>query len=111
MAVVGSRSRKIANLAEYMPDGTDCIISGGARGIDSCAAEYAKKNGLRLIELLPDYDRYGRRAPLVRNVEIVKKCDFLLAFWDGVSRGTKFTLNEAKKQGKPFRVYVCLKKP
>ncbi len=90
-----------------MPDGTDCIVSGGARGIDRCAADYARRHSLQLIEFLPDYEQYGRRAPLIRNMDIVRECDMLIAFWDGKSRGTKFTLNEAKKQGKPFKVYAC----
>ena len=86
-----------------MPDGTDCIVSGGARGIDSCAAKYAKEHGIELIEILPDYETYGRRAPIVRNVSIVDECDCVVAFWDGRSKGTKFTIDKAEQQGK--RVY------
>ena len=40
------------------------IVSGGAKGIDSCAREYASANGLKLTEFLPEYNRYGRGAPL-----------------------------------------------
>ncbi len=45
-AVVGSRNLYPSDeiLAEYLL-GADEIVSGGARGVDSCAAAYAKKTG------------------------------------------------------------------
>ena len=45
VAVIGSRSILEADIGMYVSDG-DEIVSGGAVGIDSRAAEYAKKNGL-----------------------------------------------------------------
>lgn len=106
VAVIGSRTLTVQNLADYLPDGTDCIVSGGARGIDSCAADFARKHGMRLIEFKPDYEKFGRRAPLVRNIDIVNECDYVLAFWDGKSRGTKYTINRAEKRGKPVKIII-----
>ena len=104
VAVIGSRDRCIDCFEDYLPDGVDTIISGGARGIDSCAASYARANGLRLIEFLPDYDAFGRSAPLKRNIQIVDAADFVLAFWDGTSRGTKYVIDYCKRINKPFRI-------
>ena len=59
---------------------------------------------LKLIEFLPEYDKYGRQAPLIRNKLIVENCDCLIAFWDGVSRGTKYTIDYATKMGKPVKI-------
>jgi predicted Rossmann fold nucleotide-binding protein DprA/Smf involved in DNA uptake len=59
VAVIGSRNLTV-DLSKYIPEGTTAIISGCARGIDTCAANYAKENGLELIEFLPDYTKYGR---------------------------------------------------
>ena len=56
-------------------------------------------------EFLPDYARYGRAAPLRRNVQIVAYADLVLAFWDGKSRGTRFVIDQCRKQGVPVRVY------
>lgn len=106
VAIVGSRGLVVDNIGDYLPDGTDCIVSGGAKGIDTCAAEYAKSHNLRLIEFLPDYKKHGRRAPIIRNADIVNECDYLLAFWDGKSRGTKNSIDNAKKQHKPTKVYI-----
>ncbi len=66
VAVVGSRSIDAADIGMYISD-ADEIVSGGAVGIDSCAAEYAKNNGLKLTVFLSQYERYGRAAPIIRN--------------------------------------------
>ena len=104
VAVVGSRNLRVANLGDYLPEGTTEIVSGGARGIDTCAREYALAHGIPLREFLPEYDKYGRSAPLRRNVTIVENSDFVLALWDGRSRGTMHTIRECKRRGIPFRI-------
>ena len=104
VAVVGSRNLKVTNLGDYLPDGTDEIVSGGARGIDSCARAYAVANGLRLTEFLPDYDTYGRSAPVLRNITIIDYADEVIAFWDGDSHGTKFVIDNCRKRNKKVTV-------
>ena len=106
IAVVGSRNLKIENLGDYLPAGTTEIVSGGARGIDTCAREYAKAHGLKLPEILPDYERYGNGAPLRRNLEISGYADAVLAFWDGKSRGTAYTIKKAQDTDKPVRIIM-----
>lgn len=64
------------------------VVSGGAKGVDTCAREWAEKRGLPFREFLPDYARYKRGAPMKRNREIVEYCDFICFFWDGKSRGS-----------------------
>ena len=46
IAVVGSRDILIADIGRYITGGEE-IVSGGAVGVDACAAEYAKKNGIK----------------------------------------------------------------
>jgi hypothetical protein len=104
LAIVGSRNMSGVNIEEYLPGGIDEIVSGGARGIDSVAAAYAKAHGIKLVEFLPDYKKYGRVAPLRRNDEIADYADEVIAFWDGVSSGTKYTVEAFKKRGKPVRI-------
>ena len=106
VAVVGSRSIFVTDIGMYISDG-DEIVSGGAVGIDSCAAEYAKKKGLRLTVFLPQYERYGRAAPIVRNKTIVEYADKIVAFWDGKSKGTLSVIKYAEKMRKPCEIIIC----
>lgn len=106
LAIIGSRNLHVENLSDYIPEGVTEIISGGAHGIDSCAREFAVQNGIRLTEFLPDYRRYGRGAPLKRNILIVDTTDEVLAFWDGNSRGTAYTISYAREKSKNVRVIM-----
>ena len=103
-AVVGSRGLMGENLGEYLPEGVSELVSGGARGVDTCAKEWAQAHGLPCREFLPDYARFGKAAPLRRNREIAAYADEILAFWDGTSRGTAHLIREARRLGKPVRV-------
>jgi len=89
VAIIGSRNLKV-KINKYLPKDISLVVSGGARGIDTLAEEYADKNCIPKLIFLPDYKRYGKIAPLVRNKLIVNNSDMVIAFWDGVSRGTKF---------------------
>ena len=62
LAVIGSRRLYVRDLGPYLPDNVTEIVSGGAKGIDGCAGEYARRNGIPLTEFLPDYRRYGKGA-------------------------------------------------
>ena len=106
VAVIGSRGITVGDMGRYLSEG-DEIVSGGAAGVDSCAAEYAKKNGLKLTVFLPQYERYGRAAPIVRNKEIVDYADRVIAFWNGSSKGTLSVIKYAKKTEKPCEIILC----
>ena len=107
VAVIGSRNLTVQNLGEYLPEGTSEIVSGGARGVDTSASEYAKACGIKLTEFLPEYDKYGKSAPLNRNITIIENSDLVLAFWDGKSRGTKFVIDYCKSCGVPIKIFLA----
>ena len=106
IAVIGSRNLTVGDMDKYIPFECKEIVSGGARGIDKCAESYAKEKGLRVTLFLPDYERYGRGAPIVRNKQIVDYADVIIAFWDGSSRGTKSVIDYCEKMGKECRVIL-----
>ena len=106
IAIVGSRGLQVNDLENYIPEDATEIVSGGARGIDTCARHYAHKKGLRLTEFLPDYAKYGRRAPLVRNLEIIDYADRVIAFWDGKSSGTGHVIINCKRRNKKIRILM-----
>lgn len=99
IAIVGSRGINVSNISDYVTD-ADEIVSGGAKGVDTCAAEYAKGNDIKLTEFLPEYERYGRAAPIIRNKKIVDYADKVVVFWDGSSKGTLSVIKYAEKIGK-----------
>ena len=81
----------------WMQIGPYTVISGAARGPDTISAEIAKRAGV-FVEYLPaDWEKYGKSAGYRRNKEMTKKATHLLAFWDGLSRGTKHMIDIAKQ--------------
>jgi hypothetical protein len=109
IAVIGSRGLIVRDLENYLPAETTEIVSGGARGADTSARLYARKNGLKLTEFLPDYEKYGKIAPLMRNLEIIDHSDEVYAFWDGVSRGTKYVIENCRRKKKKVHVFMLRK--
>lgn len=61
---------------------------------------------MKFKEFLPEYEKYGRRAPLVRNDLIIDYADAVIAFWDGKSKGTKYVIDRCKKVNKDIKIYV-----
>lgn len=110
LAVIGSRGIEldVEEIGKYIPSEIDVIISGGAKGIDTSAALYADKMGIKLIEIKPDYKKYGRAAPLIRNREIIKNADKIHILWDGKSKGSKFVIEECKKTGEDYEVFLLI---
>ena len=106
LLIAGSRGITDFDLAPYIPDGTDKIISGGAKGIDTLAEQYAEQNGLKKIIIKPEYEKYGKAAPIKRNETMVELADAVLVIWDGKSKGTKYTIDYAKKLNKEITVII-----
>jgi len=106
VAIVGSRGIENPDIDKYLPASTTEIVSGGAKGVDTCARAYALKNGLILTEFLPEYSRYKKGAPLMRNLKIIDYADMVIAFWDGSSKGTRNMIEACKKEGKEIIVVI-----
>lgn len=66
LAIIGSRKapKNIAvDILPYVPADATEIVSGGAEGVDKAAEDIAAALSLPLRRFLPDYERYGKRAP------------------------------------------------
>ena len=106
LAIIGSRSLCGIVIDEYVTQNVSEIVSGGAKGIDLLAKDFASRKGVLYKEFLPNYALYGRGAPIKRNEEIARYADECIAFWDGKSKGTEYTVNFFKKLGKQVTVIV-----
>lgn len=111
VAVIGSRGLRLDDLSAYLPAETTEIISGGAMGIDTSARIYARTHQLPFREYLPEYEKYGRSAPLKRNITIIENADLVLAFWDGRSPGTAYVIRKCRELHVPCRVFLAKKQP
>ncbi len=106
VAIIGSRTITIENIEDYIPKGTTEIVSGGAKGVDTCAKLFAESNNITYSEFLPDYKKYGRSAPIIRNRLIVDYADVVVALWNSTSRGTKSVIDYCNKNKKEIFVYT-----
>ena len=104
LLIAGSRSITDYDISPYIPADTDLIISGGAKGVDALAEQYADSKRISKLILRPRYDLYRRAAPIKRNERMVELCDRVLIIWDGKSKGTKRTIDYAAKLGKPVNI-------
>jgi len=104
LAIIGSRNINNINLDDYIKEKPDLVISGGAKGIDTIAWAWAVDNHIEIEVIRPEYNKYGKGAPLKRNEIIVQKSDKVIAFWDGNSHGTKYVIDYANKTGKKIEV-------
>lgn len=82
------------------------IVSGCARGADKIGQSYAAQRGYKVIKFPADWDRHGKSAGYIRNEQMAKYADALVAFWDGASRGTKHMIDLAKKYGLMVMVII-----
>jgi len=106
IAIVGSRNyRSEGNVADFVSSlGDDVeIVSGGAGGVDSWAAKYAK-GPIKIF--YADWDTFGKSAGVKRNTLIVDYADEVYAFWDGLSNGTLDTIRKAAKEGKLRGIFI-----
>lgn len=81
------------------------VVSGGAKGVDLLGERYAKQYKLPLYIFKADWNKYGKGAGYIRNIDMAKNAEALLAIWDGESRGTKHMIEEGKRQGLLVHVY------
>lgn len=108
IGVVGSRSFKDYELLKQTLDSLSFeitqIISGGASGADTLAEWYALEKKIPLKVFRPDWKKFGKRAGFLRNTDIVKNSEHVIAFWDSLSRGTLDSINKAKNLNIPVTI-------
>lgn len=99
--IAGSR-----NITDYniLLDAIKCIswkiesvVSGTAKGVDTLGERYAKENNIRVYRFLAQWNEFGKLAGRIRNTEMAKHSEALLAIWDGKSPGTKHMIEIATR--------------
>jgi hypothetical protein len=79
------------------------IVSGRARGADLLGERWARDRGnyfnVSSNVFKPDWDLHGKSAGYKRNVTMADNAEYLIAFWDGKSKGTKHMIDLGRKLG------------
>ena len=80
------------------------VVCGEARGADKWGRTHAEMRGIPVASFPADWDKHGKKAGPIRNMEMGDYADCLIAFWDGKSKGTKHMIDYMNKLGKPVKV-------
>ena len=75
------------------------VVCGMASGVDSLGERYAKEHGIPVAYYPADWDVHGRRAGYIRNIEMAKNADALIAIIKDDSPGTMHMIKEAMRRG------------
>ncbi len=91
-----SELNKFLNISE--------IVSGCAKGADTLGERFAVEFRIPIKRFPADWDTHKKAAGPIRNTQMAKYADVLVAFWDKKSRGTKHMIDTATKEG--LQVYI-----
>lgn len=86
------------------------VICGMAEGPDLYGKNWAEANGIPVDAKPADWKKYGNQAGPLRNIEMSKVADALIAFWDGSSPGTKHMIRVMNSLKKDVQVIYMPKK-
>lgn len=79
----------------------DTIVSGGCtKGPDRMAEVFAREMGNEMVIHKANWAKYAKQAGMIRNGILVEDCDYVIAFWDKKSPGTKDTITKCENTGK-----------
>jgi hypothetical protein len=82
------------------------FICGGAKGADCMARFVLVDKFNRQVETFnADWDNLGNGAGFARNWQMLMKCQAVVALWDGESKGTKHTIDNARRLGRRVHIW------
>ena len=94
----------LSNHAPYVT-----IVSGGAKGADALAEQYADECGYEKKIFFANWDLYGKRAGYLRNRQMHEYISQfenrgIVCFWDGKSKGTSQNFQLAKEFNNQIKI-------
>ncbi|MDQ6899129.1 MAG: hypothetical protein M3072_06430 [Candidatus Dormibacteraeota bacterium] len=112
VGIVGSRHypdlERVASYVRELPPASS-LVTGSASGVDATAARAARERGLPVKVLAASFEEArDDGAAASRNQRLVGAVDVLVAFWDGVSSGTRRTIERALDSGKEVHVLTAV---
>lgn len=108
IAIIGSKSFNDYNLLKsaMMPyiDKCDNMISGYSKGADKLGEKWADEYDIEKLIFKPDYEKHKESAEIIRNKTIIDNSDLIICFWDGSSKGTKYSIDLSQELGKDILI-------
>lgn len=77
------------------------LVCGMARGADMTGHRIFQSAGLPINKFPADWERFGKGAGYVCNVQMGHFADMALIFWDTKSKGTQHMISVMETLGKP----------
>ena len=113
LCICGSRNLKEDFDLEYLHsiitakfENVTEIVSGCAKGADTVGELYSAKYNLILTKFPARWSEFGRKAGILRNIEMSDYSNYILALWDGISRGTKHNILYSRNNNKQVEVII-----
>lgn len=111
VAIIGSNTftdyAKFEEEIKKLPIDITRIVSCGGHGTDKLAEKYARKHNLPLTIYTANWNDYGVKVGHIRDIDLVKDAEYIVAFWDGKSKETAIILkiaNELEVPGTVVRI-------
>lgn len=82
------------------------VVSGVAAGPDRLGEQFAEEAQLPIKRFPADWQKHGRGAGYIRNTEMARYADGLIAVWDGKSNGTRHMIRTMEALGKLVHVEI-----
>lgn len=72
------------------------VVSGRCRGVDLLGEDWAKRNGIPVKPFPADWDKHGKSAGPIRNMQMAEYAEALIAIPKAHSKGTKDMIRRAE---------------
>jgi len=86
------------------------VVCGMARGADKLGYDWAVSNKIPVKEFKPNWEKHGKRAGFLRNIEMADYADGLIALWDLKSKGTEHMISAMVDRGKGVEIQIIKEK-
>jgi hypothetical protein len=105
MRVIIAGSRTIGNYRLVEDAVKECgwpiteVVCGKAKGVDTLGESWGFNHQVNIRYFPADWNKFGRKAGFLRNMEMAEYGEALILIWDGESKGSKMMLDIARKKG------------
>lgn len=106
--IAGSREitdyQQVLNAISLIDWQITAVVCGMARGVDKLGEKFALQNQIPVHYYPAEWHIHGKSAGYLRNWEMAKNAEALIAIWDGKSKGTSHMIDIARDFN--LRVFV-----